>query len=311
MEVSPYLCQRCANQEIWFKEAWHLPLGTYAIITLGTLDELRSAPNCPFCRLVLSAMTEGPRVFDHPNASWIPSSRGFNVGPAGTRIVFHEIDSPSWVPKAGRSIDSSCVDPALIQQWFDLCERHHGDQCRPIPLQPEACSDVPQIPSFRVIDVVQNCIVDAPSGCDYLALSYVWGQAEQVRLLKDKKRVMMTTGGLDAKYRSLPNTIKDAMILVGSIGKRYLWVDALCLVQDDEKDMATGVVSMDLIYGGATATIIAATGIDANSGLPGVRPDSRHAKQTIEEIGAGTRMMVLRDIDHHLQASKYSTRGWT
>ncbi len=75
--------------------------------------------------------------------------------------------------------------------------------------------------------------------------------------------------------------------MVSLIGKRYLWIDSLCLVQDDESDLRDSIGSMDLIYGGATATIIAASGIDADAGLPGLRPGSRHADQIIEEIAPG------------------------
>lgn len=53
------------------------------------------------------------------------------------------------------------------------------------------------------------------------------------------------------------------------VGLRYVWVDCLCLVQDDGDDMADGIAKMDLVYRGARATIIAATGTDANAGLLG------------------------------------------
>lgn len=42
--------------------------------------------------------------------------------------------------------------------------------------------------------------------------------------------------GLD--FDLLPTTITDSMELVSKIGERYLWVDALCIVQDDEKEVA-------------------------------------------------------------------------
>ncbi len=35
----------------------------------------------------------------------------------------------------------------------------------------------------------------------------------------------------------LPQTTRDAMAVVEAIGERYLWVDALCIVQDNKKEL--------------------------------------------------------------------------
>jgi hypothetical protein len=59
------------------------------------------------------------------------------------------------------------------------------------------------------------------------------------------------------------------------IGERYLWVDSLCIVQDDPQEKHGQIANMDAIYGNAILTINAAAGQDANAGLPGVRPLSR------------------------------------
>jgi hypothetical protein len=49
--------------------------------------------------------------------------------------------------------------------------------------------------------------------------------------------------------------------LVKALNERFLWVDALCLVQNDE---------MDMIYERVLMTIVAASGDNVNAGLPGV-----------------------------------------
>jgi len=65
------------------------------------------------------------------------------------------------------------------------------------------------------------------------------------------------------------------MDLVSAIGERYLWVDSLCLIQDDPADMKNGIDHMDLVYEGAIMTIIAAIGNHINAGLPGLHPGTR------------------------------------
>lgn len=59
------------------------------------------------------------------------------------------------------------------------------------------------------------------------------------------------------------------MSLVRSLGERYLWVDALCIVQDDEASKLQNIDRMAPIYPGAKLTIIAADG-DADYGLRGL-----------------------------------------
>lgn len=56
----------------------------------------------------------------------------------------------------------------------------------------------------------------------------------------------------------LPAAVQDAIVLVQKFGERYLWVDCLCIVQDDEKTRAQ-VDHMGYIYSGAYLTVIAAT----------------------------------------------------
>ena len=68
---------------------------------------------------------------------------------------------------------------------------------------------------------------------------------------------------------NLPRTINDAIDFVAELGIRYLWVDMLCLVQDDEDDVALGVRMMNSIYHGSYFTLVAGHGFDANAGLSG------------------------------------------
>ncbi len=65
------------------------------------------------------------------------------------------------------------------------------------------------------------------------------------------------------------------MALAQKIGERYIWCDALCLIQNDPDDVDRGIKSMDLIYENAELTVVAACGHDANAGLPGVHKSTR------------------------------------
>jgi hypothetical protein len=107
----------------------------------------------------------------------------------------------------------------------------------------------------------------------------------------------------------LPKTIQDAMEVVKRLGMRYLWVDALCIIQDDEKDRTKEIYRMDSIYEGSAFTLVAASGIDANSGL--VALHARKEEQQDETIWPGVRMTAIHDLEDILSNSRYGTRGWT
>jgi hypothetical protein len=61
------------------------------------------------------------------------------------------------------------------------------------------------------------------------------------------------------------------MEVVRLLGERYLWVDSLCIVQDDEESTQQCLDDMAAIYANAVLTIKAVEGNDANHGLHGIR----------------------------------------
>lgn len=131
------------------------------------------------------------------------------------------------------------------------------------------------------------------------------------RLQKANFELLSAKGSLEAVRSDLPKTINDAIDLVRAMNERYLWVDALCLVQDDEDDVSLGIKQLNSIYQGSYFTIVAASGTDANAGLPGVGSASRNIRQIVRDISPGLSMTVLHSIDWYLRRSIHNTRGWT
>ncbi|RAK95909.1 HET-domain-containing protein [Aspergillus ibericus CBS 121593] len=99
------------------------------------------------------------------------------------------------------------------------------------------------------------------------------------------------------------------MVLVQELHERYLWVDRLCLIQDN-LSKHDGIRNMGSIYSHALLTIIALSGEDANHGLPGVFPGSR-PPQMIQRVKGVHLMPALPDLQYALEASLHTTRGWT
>jgi hypothetical protein len=118
-------------------------------------------------------------------------------------------------------------------------------------------------------------------------------------------------GGLKVDQTELSQTVRDAMDLVLQLGERYLWIDALCLVQDNPEDMAQGIENMDVIYESALMTVIAANGEDQNSGLTSQNGTKWETRQFYREVAPGVKMTIIQGVHKYLAASRYSSRGWT
>ena len=180
-------------------------------------------------------------------------------------------------------------------------------------------------PNFRLIDVRRMCVVPAPSGPrgglpGYVALSYVWGDATQRQLTRANFRAMTEPGAL-SRLVSIPKTVWEAIECIKELGEDFLWVDRLCIIQDDPFAKPATIKQMHRIYMNAMFTIVAAAGIDCQHGLAGFRTDWNPTIQSraLENVGPctirGIDLQLRESQDPHpltsLWGSRWSTRGWT
>ncbi|KAF9872301.1 hypothetical protein CkaCkLH20_10128 [Colletotrichum karsti] len=145
----------------------------------------------------------------------------------------------------------------------------------------------------------------------YVALSYVAGQMPVFRLSKENFESLQVEGCLAEIRSDLPRTINDAIDFTKSLGERYIWVDALCLVHDDVHDVSFGVEIMNSIYQGAYFVIIAAAGTDSNSPLISGQPECFLSSRITTQLNTVVHMAAVQGLDWHLEHSVYRTRGWT
>lgn len=158
--------------------------------------------------------------------------------------------------------------------------------------------------NLKVIDVEQDCVVEAPENCAYIALSYVWGDINHAPVAVDK------SGSFDR--RSFPLTLQDAMIACAKMGSQYVWIDQVCINQEDEKEKSQQINQMDLVYQCATCTIVALTGKDSLYGLPGVSSPRRW--NFTNNVEVGNINLVGQQAPSFIQCfqqSRWATRGWT
>jgi hypothetical protein len=102
----------------------------------------------------------------------------------------------------------------------------------------------------------------------YAALSYCWGGDQN--LTATNRTMPHLLNQIDEQ--SLPPTLRDAVLVTENLGLRFLWVDALCILQDDEYDKSMEISQMPFIYRHATVTIVASRASEVGEGFLQKRP---------------------------------------
>lgn len=150
----------------------------------------------------------------------------------------------------------------------------------------------------------------------FVALSYMWADAGRAdldnQLTKANQANLESHGGLSGLC--LPAVISDAIVLCRALGERYLWVDRLCIVQDDTQSKHGQIGAMDLIYSSASFTIVAALNPrDGFPGLPGCPgrprvPSTLMPPRICEGQGRGIKPVALTQV---VDECEWNRRGWT
>ncbi|KAI4641427.1 uncharacterized protein J4E78_010399 [Alternaria triticimaculans] len=156
----------------------------------------------------------------------------------------------------------------LIKSWLHTCEGEH-EVCRSDPANELDMS-------LYLIDVVEECITLKPvSNVRYIALSYVWGNVKSTNLTSGNMEELQKPRSLSSgsNVATVPQTIRDAIRLTADLDVRYLWVDCLCLIQNDP-NLSFYLDRMHLIYANAFVTIVVANKDNANGGITGYNTHS-------------------------------------
>jgi hypothetical protein len=126
----------------------------------------------------------------------------------------------------------------------------------------------------RVIDVgTQNqdpfLYVTNSDHVPYFSLSHCWGGHVSLQLRSDNQRSLQTGIPLG----TFPKSFRDAIIITRRLGVRCLWIDALCIIQDDEADWGIEAAAMADVYEGALLNICALAAPNSETGFLYPRAD--------------------------------------
>ncbi|KAK4207798.1 heterokaryon incompatibility protein-domain-containing protein [Rhypophila decipiens] len=322
-------------------------------------DQIQTSKDkCRFCAMMIHAY-DAQICINHPTLpacdkthrgrlTWAISANG-----PGTRQGLFKLDSSHYsqyvgiyVPEESSlfrngTITQRDLQPAdsprnmrLLHSWLEDCRLNH-DECRHGSYSGKAFDDLSSSATlpFRIIDVGPSdgsqparlvTTTDAQTTGRYLTLSHCWGKISPTK----------TTQAIVAEWHvSLPEddqlskTFQDAIWLTRSLGERFLWIDSLCIVQDDPLDLEAQIGEMGAIFERSYCTIAAvdAKGLDSSGPDSGLflsgRGDDKNPVvrlSLLDSTNGDTHEVFLQHIPTdrvypfhiQLQAKAWHTRGW-
>ncbi|EFQ36147.1 heterokaryon incompatibility protein [Colletotrichum graminicola M1.001] len=147
----------------------------------------------------------------------------------------------------------------FIRSCVDTCDSEHALCKQPTLRMPARVLDVGRMDDNQVQLVDTASMMVSP----YVALSYCWGESNHL-LTTEKNFQDMTTGIYVAEF---PQTIRDAVEVTRRLNLKYLWVDAICIIQDSALDWEVESAKMASVYHNAYLTIAAGTSACASEGF--------------------------------------------
>ncbi|KAL1892344.1 hypothetical protein Sste5346_007082 [Sporothrix stenoceras] len=340
------VCQGC--HVYWFKlKMWHSSEHPALKTSVTQIEAAAATGNCPCCRVVadsfkvmttewLAKVQRNPISVLMRTDSVVIQLRGVD-SPSGVAIYGHT-DGPRFEGEASFAVRSEVMPNTQSEDafraanaWLTECVKNHPGCAQPFfsttPGKKTADAFVPT----RVLDVGGNnkdrivLVQNAPAGSPYIALSYCWGPDPSGTVTTKKNNVavhMDPQRGIDLS--TLPRTIQDAVLVCRRLNVQYLWIDALCIVQDDGDDWRREAAQMCNVYQRSHVTIAAHRASACQHGFLGAQEFGKDEHQSVfwtesekcSEDGMPLKKakMVLRaeykDI-HTLPTAPLGSRAWT
>lgn len=153
------------------------------------------------------------------------------------------------------------------RMWMEECENSHAE-CATLTsvLLPTRVLQAHAYEDTFTVKLVES--TESRQHGSYTALSYVWGTRPTLRLLGSNHSAFLE----NIAYDDLPKTMQDAVRATYALGITNLWIDALCIVQDENADKEIELAHMNEYYQQASAVISASGASDAHMGFLADQP---------------------------------------
>jgi hypothetical protein len=168
----------------------------------------------------------------------------------------------------------------ILRSWSSSCDAEH-DQCpsnkqvalpsrlvglSSMPSSAEIASVTHQRDTWAELFGETKCtLVENMPGTmgKYASLSYCWGSS--LPYTTTVENLDQNRQGI--QFNDLPRTLQDAIMIARYIGFDYIWIDCLCIVQNDKADWAREASRMADIYSNADLSIAASRAAHCDEGF--------------------------------------------
>lgn len=213
----------------------------------------------------------------------------------------------------------SIVNVNKITQWLGDCDANH-------PGCSAASTEYSPTRLLAVKDDELRVVTGITEHRRYVTLSYCWG-----RLSKEQESFLTTKSNIAARIsgfhiNELPRTLKDAILTVRALGIDFIWIDAICIIQDDKDDWSREASRMGKVYHHSYFTVATTNSESSFDGflqdrerscraslgfaLKGVQP--LHSQTEVNETGIiHFRYPPEISVDDLLHDCEWDRRGWT
>lgn len=298
------MCGRCGSLELWRPRC-------YFTDTPEGLE--RKSEYCALC-LLLHRSTQGKALLEYPVVEF--SRIGSAI--ACSTLPDQPIASLYTTPKFERvlpgiqqglpilSEPGSELNIRIISAWVRDCDQNHTCRSRNDTFLPT-----------RIIDVGNNlsktvrlvCIAEEHNiSARYLALSHRWGSPTLHKTFRTlKSNLDIFKKGIE--IATLPKTFQQAIQIAQSLNIGYLWIDSLCIVQDDSEDWNHESELMEQVFSSAYITIAATCASGTDDGFLKERPE----RQYIQMTNVNASYFVCEAIDNFyldVDQAELNKRGW-
>ena len=148
----------------------------------------------------------------------------------------------------------------------------------------------------------------------YVCLSHCWGNQDSTTAKQTFKttRENLSSSLENIDFTSLPRTFTDAIIFTRKLGLKYLWIDSLCIIQDDEDDWRHEASLMANIYENAVLTLGATASASDAEGLFRSSSSIHDPIELRGKTSKGKRYIVYarRQLPHWMHDEPLFKRGW-
>ncbi|KAK3984324.1 heterokaryon incompatibility protein-domain-containing protein [Cladorrhinum sp. PSN332] len=356
------LCERCGAIDLAETLAKTVPADSRSIaegwMHSESFARLRSsAGTCELCAILLGDAHTNPLVRDDDcvhlltftRATWprvgpsrqspIPiSGLTVHIGPKDANVLHCVRRVDVWIDEGSPDVLQRLVsarpvpqvwDSSILRHWLDTCVHSHAPCRIPATVMDMTIDEEPPELPTRVIDVgsadpVRHPVLVETSGAKgrYLALSHCWGPA--TASITKTERANMLRRSQEIPINVMSRNFQHAVQVTRTLGFRYLWIDSLCIVQDDPGDWAVESAKMAEVYSRASLTIAAANSASVDEGFLKQRRNPRTVKLPYRDAPGVTMGCFTvaepseedaKELRDHFRAEveqgPLSARGWT